>query len=74
VGAKAEIFIKELCTQGHIEGNNDIDHLTLHNKRTKYARGLNTFWKELNDIMNCHFHSRSPSNAASKEPKESNVV
>lgn len=74
MGAKARRFIGELCTQGHIEGSNDIDHLALHNKRTKYARGLNTFWKELNNTMNCHFHNISPSNAALKEPEESNVV
>jgi len=74
VGAKVGRSIGELCTQGHTKGNNDIDHLALHNKRTKSAHGPNTFQKEPNDIMSCYFQNKSPSNAAFKEPKESNVA
>jgi hypothetical protein len=74
VGAKVGRSIGELCIQGHIKGNNDIDHLALHNKRTKSAHGPNTFRKEPNDIMSCYFQNKSPSNAAFKEPKESNVA
>ncbi len=74
MGVKAGKFIGELCTQGPIEGSNDINHLTLHNKRTKSTCGQNTYRKEPNNITGYYFQSRPPSKVALEEPKEFNIV
>ncbi len=55
VGGETRRFIRELCIQGCIKGSNDIDHLVLHNKRTKSTCGPSTSQKEPNDIMGYHF-------------------
>ncbi len=73
MGAKVGRSIGKLCHQGRIKGNNDIDHLVLHNKRTKFACGPRTSRKEPNDITSCHFH-RSPGKATLEEPDESNAA
>ncbi len=72
VSIKVRRSIKKLCIQGPTEGNNDIDHLTLHNKRTKFACNPNTFWMEPNDIA-CYFQSKPLGKATLKEPKEFNT-
>jgi hypothetical protein len=60
VSIQAGRFIKEVCTKGPNEGNNDINHLALHKKRTKYACNPSMFQKEPNDIMGCYFQSKPP--------------
>jgi hypothetical protein len=55
VGVETGRFTRELCTQGHIKGSNDIDCLVLHNKRNKSTCGPSTFQKEPNDIMGYQF-------------------
>jgi len=39
MGTKVGGSIGELCNQGYNKGNNDINKLALHNKRTKSACG-----------------------------------
>jgi hypothetical protein len=62
-----------LCIQRPTEGNNDINHLALHNKMTQSACKPSTFPKEPNDITGYYFQNGPFGKAALEEPKEFNT-
>jgi hypothetical protein len=66
VGIKVIRSTRKLCIQGPTEGNNDIDHLVLQNKRTKSTCNPSTSRKESNNIMGYYFQNRPPSKVASE--------
>jgi hypothetical protein len=50
MGIEARGCTRKLCSQGCSKGNNDINKLTLHNKRAKSACGQSAFQKDPNNI------------------------